>query len=374
MRILDRYIARQFLVNLVTLLVLLMTLTVAIDVLINLNRFVRAGAELAGEKGTLRHAATTLVWIVDLWGPRLLQLFTYIGGLTMVLAMGFTCAQLVRRRELVAALASGVSLQRLAAPFFIVALGVTAIQAANQELLIPRVAHLLTRSPKDALARDLRPFETPLIKDGSGRLWYARVFDNETNTLEGVHIWERDDAGRVTTRIVADKAVWRDSAWSLENGRAIDARVSTTTAPGAQGVGEPVERIATSLNPEVLVTKRFEGYGNNLSSHQIGAMFEGAPMDAPTRERFERVRWGRYATFVGNLLALVLALPFFMVREPRAMMGQTMRAAPIAGIALGASAFAPAFALPGVPPQIGVFAAALVLLPLALAAAVSVRT
>jgi lipopolysaccharide export system permease protein len=372
MRILDRYIARQFLVNLVTLLVLLMTLTVAIDVLINLNRFVRAGAELAGERGSLRHAVTTLVWIVDLWGPRLLQLFTYIGGLTMVLAMGFTCAQLVRRRELVAALASGVSLQRLAAPFFVVALGVTAIQAANQELLIPRVAHLLTRSPKDALARDLRPFETPLIKDGSGRLWYARVFDNETNTLEGVHVWERDEAGRVTTRIVADKAVWRDNAWSLENGRSIDARVSTTT--NAQGVGAPIERIATSLNPEVLVAKRFEGYGNNLSSRQIGAMFEGAPMDAPTRERFERVRWGRYATFVGNLLALVLVLPFFMVREPRAMMGQTMRAAPIAGIALGASAFAPAFALPGVPPQIGVFAAALVLLPLALAAAVSVRT
>jgi lipopolysaccharide export LptBFGC system permease protein LptF len=371
MRTLDRYIARQFLVNLVTLLVLLMSLTVVIDVLINLNRFVRAGAELAGEKGTLRHAVTTLVWIVDLWGPRLLQLFTYIGGLTMVIAMGFTCAQLVRRRELVAALASGVSLQRLAAPFFVVAMGVTAIQAANQEFLIPHVAHLLTRSPKDALERNLRPFETPLIKDGSDRLWYAQVFDAGTSTLEGLHIWVRDDAGRVVTRIVADRAEWRDGVWVLEGGRAVDASVSSSAAPG---LGTPVERVQTSLNPEVLVAKRFEGYGNNLSSRQIGAMFEGAPMDAPTRERFERVRWGRYATLTGNLLALVLVLPFFMVREPRAMMEQTLKAAPIAGIALGASAFAPAFALPGVPPQIGVFAAALVLLPLALAAAVSVRT
>jgi lipopolysaccharide export LptBFGC system permease protein LptF len=371
MRTLDRYIARQFLVNLVTLLVLLMSLTVVIDVLINLNRFVRAGAELAGEKGTLRHAVTTLVWIVDLWGPRLLQLFTYIGGLTMVIAMGFTCAQLVRRRELVAALASGVSLQRLAAPFFVVALGVTAIQAANQEFLIPHVAHLLTRSPKDALERNLRPFETPLIKDGSERLWYARVFDAETSTLEGLHIWVRDESGRVVTRIVADRAAWADGAWILEGGRAVDASVSSSATPG---LGTAVERVETSLNPEVLVAKRFEGYGNNLSSRQIGAMFEGSPMDAPTRDRFERVRWGRYATLTGNLLALVLVLPFFMVREPRAMMDQTLKAAPIAGIALGASAFAPSFALGGVPPQIGVFAAALVLLPLALAAAVSVRT
>lgn len=371
MRILDRYIARQFIVNLVTLLVLLMTLTVAIDVLLNLNRFVRAGEQIAGEKGTLRHAVTTLVWIVDLWGPRLLQLFTYIGGLTMVIAMGFTCAQLVRRRELVAALASGVSLQRLAAPFFAVALGVTALQALNQELLIPRVAHLLTRSPKDALERNLRPFETPLIKDGSGRLWYAREFDAATGTLVGLHIWARDDAGRVTRRIIADRAEWRDGAWTFENGRSVDASVSATTAPG---MGEPLARIQTSLNPEVLVAKRFEGYGNNLSSRQIGAMFEGAPMDTRTRERFERVRWGRYATLAGNLMALVLVLPIFLVREPRVMLGQTLKAAPIAGLALGASAFAPAFALPGVPPQIGVFAAALVLLPLALAAAVSVRT
>lgn len=371
MGLLDRYIAKQFLVNLVTLLVLLMTLTVAIDVLINLNRFVRAASELAGEKGTLRHAVTTLVWIVDLWGPRLLQLFTYIGGLTMVIAMGFTCAQLVRRRELVAVLASGVSLQRLAVPFFVVAIGVTALQAVNQELVIPRIAHLLTRSPKDAMARDLRPFETPLVKDGSGRLWYARVFNADTNTIEGVHVWERDDAGRVQARVVAEAARWEGGAWVFENGRRVDARVATSAA---SNVGQPIERLETSLNPEVLVAKRFEGYGNNLSSRQIGAMFEGAPMDSATRERFERVRWGRYATLLGNVLALVLVLPFFLVREPRAMMGQTLKAAPIAGLALGASAFAPAFALPGVPPQIGVFAAALVLLPLALAAAVSVRT
>jgi len=285
--------------------------------------------------------------------------------MTMVIEMGFTCAQIVRRRELVEALAGGERIQRLAAPFFAIALAVTTIKAANQEFVIPRLAHLLTRSPKDALERNLRPFETPLVKDGSGRLWYARVFDAETSLLEDVHIWERDEVGRVVTRIVADRAIWVGGAWTLHRGRAIDA---------ASGASEPVERVETSLNPEVLVAKRFEGYGNNLSSRQIGAMFKGSPMDAQTRERFERVRWGRYATLVGNLLALVLVLPFFMVREPRAMMGQTLKAAPIAGVALGASAFAPAFALSGVPPQLGVFAAVLVLAPLALAAAVSVRT
>lgn len=368
MRILDRYIARQFIVNLATLLVLLMSLTVTIDVLLNLNRFVRVGAELAGESGTLRHVVNTTLWIIDLWGPRLLQLFNAIAGLTMVIAMGFTCSQLVKRRELVAALASGVSLQRLAAPFLVVALGVTFLQMVNHELVIPRVAHLLTRGSTDALRRELRPFETPLVKDGSGRLWYARVFDADSETLEGVFVWERDERGRVSRRVVADGASWDGAGWRFENGRVVES------PSGSPGVGQPVERLTTSLNPRVLVTKRFEGYGNNLSWRQIGDMFAGAPMEAQTRARFERIRWGRYATMAGNMLALVLVLPAFLVREPRNMLTQTMRAAPIAGIALGASAFAPAFALPGAPPQVGVFATALILAPLALAAAVSVRT
>lgn len=366
MRILDRYIARHFLVNLATLLVLLMSLTVVIDVLLNLNRFVRVGAELAGESGSVRHVVNTTLWIIDLWGPRLLQLFNAIAGLTMVIAMGFTCSQLVKRRELVAALASGVSLQRLAAPFLVVALGVTALQAVNHELVIPRVAHLLTRGSTDALRRELRPFETPVVKDGSDRLWYARVFDADSQTLEGVFVWERDERGRVLRRIVADRAEWDGNGWRFQNGRILES-------PGAAR-GEPVERLATSLNPRVLVAKRFEGYGNNLSWRQIGDMFAGAPMEPQTRDRFERIRWGRYATMAGNMLALVLVLPAFLVREPRNMLAQTMRAAPIAGLALGASAFAPAFALPGAPPQVGVFATALILAPLALAAAVSVRT
>lgn len=315
MRILDRYIARQFVVNLATLLVLLMSLTVAIDVLLNLNRFVRVGAELAGESGTLRHIVNTALWVIDLWGPRLLQLFNAIAGLTMVIAMGFTCSQLVKRRELVAALASGVSLQRLAAPFLVVALGVTALQAVNHEVVMPNVAHLLTRGSTDALRRELRPFETPVMKDGAGRLWYARVFNADTETLEGVFVWERDERGRVTRRIYAERASWGAGGWRFEGGRVIDAR--------GVGTGDSVDAIATSLNPRVLVTRRFEGYGNNLSWRQIGEMFAGAPMEAQTRERFERIRWGRYATMAGNLLALVLVLPAFLVREPRNMLTRT---------------------------------------------------
>ncbi|MCB1282212.1 MAG: LptF/LptG family permease, partial [Salinibacterium sp.] len=156
MTLLDRYIARQYLFNTLLLLVILGGFVVTIDVSLNINRFGRQAAELAsqqhagGDPSDLRVATLTVFLIADLWWPRLLQLFNFMLGLVLVGAMGFTCAQLVRHRELVAVLAGGQSLIRLSRPIFIVAIGLTLVQVVNQEVMLPRIAPLLTRDPGEA--------------------------------------------------------------------------------------------------------------------------------------------------------------------------------------------------------------------------------
>lgn len=368
---LDRYIARQYLLNVAVLLTLLFSFVVAVDVLVNLGRYLRAGAERAPDGGAVRQTLLSALWVIDLWGPRLLQLFNYLSGVVLIAALGFTCAQLVRRRELLAAVAGGVSLQRLAAPVMGCALAITAVQAVNQELFVPAVAPLLTRSPGDALERELKPFEVPLMKDGAGRLFYAGYFRASEGVMEGLTIWERDEGGGLVRRIRADRASWDPGAgaWILERGVA-----DRTDAPQAQRRTEPVDSVVTDLDPTAVVARRFEGYGSNLSWAQIGRMLEGAPVDDATRARFERIRWGRLSAMACNLLAVVIAAPFYFVREPRNMVGQTLKAAPVAGIALMAGAFGPAFGVPGLPAQLGAFVPALVLAPVALASIVSVRT
>lgn len=371
--IIDRYIARQYLINVATLLLIFGSLFASVDTILNLGRFIDAGAELAGQRGTARHVVMTLVWMVNYWGPKLLQLFNFLAGMALVAAMGFTCAQLSRRRELVAAVAGGMSLHRLARPFLLVALGVTAAQAVNHEVFVPAVAPLLTRNPSDALRREVKPFQTPLVKDGSGRLWYASEYDPRARTLRDARVWERDESGRVTRRVSGALAKWDGAAWVFDN-----ARVETGAGPArperaAPETGETV-RITTDLDPTGLVARTFADFGQNLSWRQIGRMFDGAPVDTRTRERFERVRWGRLSTMASNLLALVVALPFYLLREPRSMLGQTVKAAPLVIGALIAAVIGPAFALPGLPVWLGVFAPTLVLLPAAVAAAVSVKT
>lgn len=363
---LDRYIARQYLVNVAALFALLCTFIVAVDVVLHLSRFVSAGERLSGGSSGVRHAAATLLLVIDLWGPRLLQLFGHLYGMVLVAAMGFTCAQLVRRRELVAALASGLSLHRLARPILLVALAVTGVHAVNQEYFVPAVAHLLVRDSSDALRRTLAPFEVALVRDGTGRVVYAREFDAASGRLTEVHAWERDAAGRIVRRVRADAAAWDGAGWALEHGRTVGG------AAGARAAA--VERLDTDLDPTALVVRRYEGYGQNLSWRQIRKTVTSRALDDASRERFERVLYGRVSTMVCNLLALAIALPFFLVREPRNMVTQTTRCAPVAGLALIAAAVGPSIAAPGLPVWLGVFIPALALAPIALAAAVSVRT
>ena len=80
MTTLDRYIARQFLFNALALLILLFTFVVAIDVTLNIDRFVdRAKTLTEGqETGSLRRATLTAILVFNLWGPKLPVSYTHL--------------------------------------------------------------------------------------------------------------------------------------------------------------------------------------------------------------------------------------------------------------------------------------------------------
>ncbi|MHC4610823.1 MAG: LptF/LptG family permease, partial [Planctomycetota bacterium] len=132
----DRYIVRRFLANFFTLLMLLFVFAVSIDLLLELDEFVEVARDSVGpEGGFLAQVVAMIGFVVNFHGPRLFQFYAYMLGLLSVGAMGFTLAQMHRHRELVALLASGVRLHRIALPMLVAALGLNLIQLANQELV-----------------------------------------------------------------------------------------------------------------------------------------------------------------------------------------------------------------------------------------------
>ncbi|MBL8762259.1 MAG: LptF/LptG family permease [Phycisphaerae bacterium] len=370
MKLLDRYIARQYLINVVALLLIFASFVVTIDVSLNFDRFVSAADRyLAAEPdpGFVRRAVVTTILIADLWWPRLLQLFNYTLGLVMVGAMGFTFAQLVRGRELVGVLAGGIALHRAAMPIFVASLALTGVQVANQELVIPRIAAMLVRDHGDAGKRALGETSVPMYKDARGRLWFARAFRADEGVLTGLMIWERDEQGLAHTRVSADSARWTPRGWELENGRAV--RLDGPDAPVAVG------RIETNLDPTAIKMRRFAGFAQSLSWAQVSQMLSRPELvDERGAIELERIRWGRLSILTANLLALAVAVPFFLRREPCNMIVQSLKCAPIAITALMGGVLGASAAIPGLPPQIGVFVPVMVLLPVAIGMVTSIRT
>lgn len=364
---LDLYIARRYLANCIALFVVLFAFVVGIDVFLNLRRFIQAATELDPDGSGLKIAAATGLSIIDLWGPRLLQLFNYLSGLVIVLAAGFTAASMVRKRELVAALASGVSLHRLSAPIAVAALGVIAAQAMNQEYFLPKVAHLLPRDAKDVGRRELESFRVSLMRDGSGRLWHAGSFDPSEQRLERIAIWERDGAGHVLRRIHADEAVWVGDAWQLAGGAA--------ERPGDRRL-EPVDRVETDLEPMVILVRQVAGFGQSLSWRQINMALsqKTTPIDDATRARLNRIRFGRVAIMLSNFSILLIALPFFLTRTPVNVASRSLKIAPVIALAMIGSIAGVTTPLPGLPVWMAVFFPPLVLAPIAIATMSNMKT
>lgn len=371
MKLLDRYIARQYLINVIALLVIFASFVVTIDVSLNFDRFVSAADRYLKDEsvqpGFVRRAVVTTLLIADLWWPRLLQLFNYTLGLVMVGAMGFTFAQLVRGRELVGVLAGGIALHRVAVPIFVTSLALSGVQIANQELVIPRIAAMLVRDHGDAGKRALGETSVPMYKDSQGRLWFARAFKGDEGEMTGVMVWERDGSGVATTRITADSAHWAGDGWDLENGTAV--RLDGPDTPTV------VKHVETNLDPTAIKMRRFAGFSQSLSWMQVSQMLERPELlDPRGMTELERIRWGRLSILAANLLALAIAMPFFLRREPCNMIVQSLKCAPIAITALMGGVLGASAAVPGLPPQIGVFVPVMVLLPVAIGMSTSVRT
>ncbi len=372
MSLLDRYIARQFLVNVLTLMLILCCFVVAVDASINVDRFAGIASRLLEERGEVdpnvgRRAVVAVGVVFDLWWPRLLQLYNFMIGLVMVGAMGFTCTQFVRHREFVAMLAAGQSLYRVARPVLLVAIGLTLVQAINQELLIPRIAPLLSRDHAAAGRRELGTTPLPLTPDGSGRLFRAQSFDADTGALNNLFVMEHDQAGRPSRVIRAARADWDGSGWVLTNGVA-EPRTEL-------GLGGTIERVDTALDPSQIRLSQFKAYRNCLGFRQAGQMLDRAELlDERTQKDLVRIRWGRVSMWISNILTLAIAMPFFLTREPGSMIGQSLKCAPITITALMGGVLGSSAAIPGLPPIIGVFIPVMVLLPAAIAVQSTVRS
>ncbi len=380
---LDRYITRLFLTNIVLIFVFMCLVIVAVDFSLNFDEFTKSAQHILESRGDspgfLAKGFLAVTLVADLWWPRLFLLFNFLLGPVLIGAMGFTCAYLVKHRELVAMLAGGVSLHRIARPILVVTLAMTGLLVLNREVMLPRLAPLLTRDKADAGKRSLgTTFDVSV--DAQGRLVYSSKADLDTNTISWLYVYERDAQGLMTRRTSAETARWDGSKWVLENGQAFTRRPIEGAGAGTRLLPEAVPSFTTDVDPTALRLRRYEGMASNLSTAQVGRIIDRFKKmeQTPAVERrigaLERNRWGRISSAASTILTVIVCLPFFLKKEPANMLKQSLMAAPMALGAFAGTLVGTTASIPGLPAQVGVFLPVVMLVPGAILAAGSLRS
>ena len=150
-----------------------------------------------------------------------------MAGVIPVAAAAFTLMRMSRFNEMTALLAAGVPLLRVAAPVIVAAVALNVVLGPlNQELVVPRLAPLMTLNRQEAAAGDRGAYAVRAMPLAGGGMFDAARFTPGSAdgarpaTARGVTVVGRDDAGRIAL-LAADAAEWDATLrrWRLAGGR-----------------------------------------------------------------------------------------------------------------------------------------------------------
>jgi len=312
MKILHRFIIRQFLINFAILLFVLGALFVVVDLIVDSDEFINAGKYWA-EQWQMNQLSATLWVLLDYHGPMLLLIYSFFSGLLVVGAAGFTLVGLSRSRELTAIVTSGVSLHRISLPIFIVGVLLNALVVVEQEYILPPLAEKLVRSKSDLKSERGSRFAVRYAVDGHGNLISAGAFDPQQEMLENVTILIRNESGEAVRRISASQAWWRPDRGGYEllggSGVARQQPADEDFATGPEGA----EFFGTDLSPEVLLARRAALFKRLMSVQELYQLQDRRSMD---RDEVRKIIQGRASMVVLNVAVLIAGLSFFLMREP----------------------------------------------------------
>lgn len=331
MNILYRYIARQFLFNMFMLFVVVCSLYVLLDLILNFDEFAKLGESAEG--AGLSHLFGKMG---AYYWPRVFMLYGYMVGLLPVGAAGFTLAAMVRNRELVAVLAGGLSMYRVAAPILMFTFLANVVMVANQELVLPALAYRLTEGHTQLRRDGAKLKSLTFLRDGQGALFSCKSYDFESQTMNGVTILQRAHVGnglydRAVVRISATQALWDEQrgGWELIGGKAI----RSYTEPVARAETFQTQRtddedfIHSDLSPDTIMLREKERFRQMLSTWQVTQLIEQPGAVSTQLPDLLRLRHSRFSMVVVNMLIVMMGLPYFLLRSPEPLLLPAIRAA-----------------------------------------------
>jgi len=306
MKILDKYIIKNFLIGYVIAFCVLIGLRIIIDLFVNLDEFTEHA-----DLGTL----DVIKNILSFYCMHGTLYFRDFSGMITVVAAAFSLGKMVRSNELVAVMASGVSLKRAIAPIVLLALLLTGLLVIDQELIIPPLGDKLVRG-QDAIPGE-ESYDVWFISDGNGSLICSQRFDVKTSTLYNPTIIKRSKIPKspiwkVTGRISAEKAIYnpQTGSWALIGGRFIEKDSEKGT--------RRVDSYDSDITPKDIPVRRKSRHKTLLSWSQLTALAAQRTKIKDLAQLYSQMHFHITDPII-NLVMLMISLPILVCRDPKSM-------------------------------------------------------
>jgi len=206
MRLLDRYVIRNFLQAYVYCIAGFLSIWLIFDVSDNISTFID---EHFGFALTARYYATQIPEV----------LVVYVCPVALMLALLFSLGRMSRVNEIVSMLTAGISIQRILAPLIGIGLVTAAASLALNYSLAPHAE--LARKNFLYIARGR---QGPLIQGQifrnrtDARTWFIQSFRHGHDTFNNVQILQQGARDNIVTNYLAGRAVYHPDTkvWELE--------------------------------------------------------------------------------------------------------------------------------------------------------------
>ena len=206
MKLLDRYVVRNFLQVYLYCIAGFISIWLIFDISDNISTFLD---EHLGFLVAARYYATQIP-----------QVFVILLPVSLLLALLFSLGRMSRANEVVSMLTAGVSLPRILLPLIAIGLLTVAATMALNYSLAPHAELARKTILEQAHARSESTIEGQIFRNRTNsRTWFIQNFRPHGKTFNNVQVLQQDAHNNITTNYLAGRASYRaeTKTWELEN-------------------------------------------------------------------------------------------------------------------------------------------------------------
>jgi lipopolysaccharide export system permease protein len=209
-RLLDRYILRNFLQVYLYCIAGFISIWLIFDISDNISTFI--------------DERISLLLAVRYYATQVPQVFIILLPVSLLLALLFTLGRMSRANEVVSMLTAGISLPRVLVPLIGMGLlTVTASMALNYSLA-PHAELARKTLLSEARARPAALIEGQIFRNRTDdRTWFVQNFRHGGNSFNNVQVLQQDPNDDIVTNYLATRAFYRPETktWDLENAKVV---------------------------------------------------------------------------------------------------------------------------------------------------------